>query len=171
MKAGDYSAFEKIYDAYSPALFGISLKIVKNDDIAADVVQETFIKIWKKIGSFDRAKGTFFTWILNIARNTAIDKYRKISKVSTIPIQASENIVDLGNEEKSSQKTDHIGIKDLLKALPEDQQEIIEYLYFKGFTQVELADELNIPLGTVKTRSRAAIKNLKELFILLATWI
>lgn len=168
---GQVVDFEKIYDAYSPALYGIALKIVKDNKVAEDVVQDTFVKIWKKIQSFDQSKGSFFTWILNIARNTAIDQYRKLAKVNLIPIQTNENFVDLGNIENSSQKTDNIGIVDLLKVLPEEQQQIITYLYFKGFTQQELSDELNIPLGTVKTRSRSAIKALKELFIILATWI
>lgn len=167
---GDHLAFEQVYDAYTPAMYGISLKILNDAELAADSVQDAFIKVWKNIHSFDAKKGTFFTWILNINRNTAIDKYRKIAKTRLIPIQTNENFVDLATGNKSQQKTDHIGIQDLVKILPEKEQKIIEYIYFKGYTQQETADELGLPLGTVKTRSRSALKSLKELFTILLTW-
>lgn len=83
---GSHVAFERLYDAYSPAMYGISLKILLDRDLAAEAVQDAFIKIWKNIHSFDVSKGLFFTWILNINRNTAIDKYRKIAKTTLIPI-------------------------------------------------------------------------------------
>lgn len=169
IKTGDQQAFEQVYDAYSTALFGISYKILKDENQAEDAVQEAFVKIWSKINSFDSEKGTFFTWMLNINRNTAIDLYRKNAKKQTVSIQNDTNYVNpkLGVD---SQNTDQIGIGDLLKVLPEQEQEIIEYMYFKGYTQKETAEALDIPLGTVKTRSRKALKGLKELFILLATW-
>lgn len=171
VQKGNARAFEQLYDAYSPAMYGISLKILNDPDSAADSVQDAFIKIWKNIHSFDVKKGTFFTWILNINRNTAIDKYRKLAKTSSVSIHTNENFVDLGTGEKSQQKTDHIGIQDLVKMLPHKEQEIIAYIYFKGYTQQETADELNLPLGTVKTRSRSALISLKELFSILLTWI
>lgn len=170
VKNGDASAFETLYDAYSEAMYGISFKILKDQKTAEDAVQDAFVKIWSKIHSFDSTKGSFFTWILNINRNTAIDIYRKTSKKTLVSIQNESNYVTskLGT---TSQNTEQIGISDLLKVLPAQEQEIIEYMYFKGFTQKETAEALNIPLGTVKTRSRKALKGLKELFILLATWI
>ena len=167
---GDHAAFEKLYDAYSPAMYGISLKILGDQKVAEDSVQDAFIKIWKKIHTFDVTKGSFFTWILNVNRNTAIDKYRKLSKRTLIPIQTSESIVNKKSDYGSEQKTDHIGISDLVKVLPEKEQIILEYIYFKGFTQQETADALDLPLGTVKTRSRSALKGLKELFSILLAW-
>ncbi len=171
VQRGNQAAFEQLYDAYSPAMYGISLKILTDADLAADSVQDAFIKIWKNIHSFDVNKGSFFTWILNINRNTAIDKYRKIAKTTVVSIHTNENFVDHVGGDKSQQKIDHIGIQDLVKVLPLKEQEIITYLYFKGYTQQETADELNLPLGTVKTRSRSALNSLKELFTILLTWI
>ena len=109
--------------------------------------------------------------MLNITRNTAIDKYRQIVKKSEVSIQNEESNVTYSNASSSTMNVNHIGLGDLLKTLPDEQQEIIEYLYFKGYTQQEVSDELDIPLGTVKTRSRAALKAMKELFIILSTWI
>ncbi len=88
-----------------------------------------------------------------------------------VSIQKNENLVNLGKDGKIFQKTDHIGISDLVKVLPEKEQIVLAYIYFKGFTQQETAEALNLPLGTVKTRSRSALKSLKELFVILATWI
>lgn len=171
MQAGNATAFEKIYDAYSASLFGIALKILKDQELAEDVLQDAFVKIWSKVNSFDVKKGSFFTWMLNITRNTAIDKYRQVIKKSGITIQTHENTVSNNEAHSSSIPINHIGVKDLLQTLPTEQQEIIEYLYFKGYTQQEVSDELNIPLGTVKTRSRSALKALKDIFIILVTWI
>lgn len=168
---GDHAAFERLYDAFSPAMYGVSLKILGDQKVAEDSVQDTFVKVWKKIHSFDVKKGSFFTWILNVNRNTAIDKYRKLSKASLISIQTNENAVFNKEGQGLNQKIDHIGIRDLLKVLPEKEQIILEYIYFKGFTQTETAEALNLPLGTVKTRSRSALRGLKELFSILLTWI
>ncbi|MFT5821782.1 MAG: RNA polymerase sigma-70 factor (ECF subfamily) [Crocinitomix sp.] len=171
VQSGNHAAFEVLYDAYAPAMYGVSLKILRDERVAEDSVQDAFVKIWKKIHSFDVKKGSFFTWILNINRNTAIDKYRKLSKSTLIPIQSNENLVHKKSSKEINQKIDHIGIKDLVKVLPEKEQIILEYIYFKGYTQQETADELGLPLGTVKTRSRSALKGLKELFGILLVWI
>ncbi len=167
---GDQAALGILYDAYAPALHGIALKIVRSSEVAEDVLQESFVKIWKNLPSYSSAKGSFFTWILNINRNTAIDKYRKLSKATLVSIQTNENAVYQNEGQQKTPNIDKIGLEDLIGVLPENQQLIIDYLYFKGYTQQETADELNLPLGTVKTRSRSALKELKELFILMLTW-
>lgn len=171
IRQGDAQAFAKVYDAYSDALYGLCLKIVKDEAICEDILQDAFVKIWKKINSFDDTKGTFFTWMLNITRNTAIDKYRQIVKKSEVSIQNESTNVSFSNASSSTININHIGLSEILKTLPDEQQEIIEYLYFKGYTQQEVSDELDIPLGTVKTRSRTALKAMKDLFIILSTWI
>ena len=164
---GDQVAFERLYDAYSSALYGVNLSILGNKDAAQDAVQEAFVKICKSIHAFDPKKGSFFTWILNINRNTSIDAYRKTAKQPKMIVIEKENI----NDHWTEQKTDNVGLIDLLNILPEKQQVIIEYIYFKGFTQKETAEALDIPIGTVKTRTRKALSILKNLFILLLAWI
>lgn len=167
VKQGDSKAFEKIYDAYSSALFGVCLKIVNDQEQAEDVMQDAFVKIWKNIQSYESSKGTFFTWMLNIARNTAIDKLRQMKKRGGGSIQNELN--DVSNMVANSEtfNTNTIGLNELLQKLPEEHQQILEYLYYKGYTQQEVSDELDLPLGTVKTRSRYALRALKDLFILL----
>ena len=161
LKLEDKSAFSYLYDNYSAALFGVILKILNQDEeTAEDVLQDAFIKIWKKITSFDPLKGTLFTWMLNIARNTAIDKVRSFKNLSIQSINNNVHSVDKIHQHKSVE--DRIGIKEIVNTLKPEYQSIIDLAYFKGYTQEEISIELNLPLGTVKTRARAALVELRK---------
>lgn len=161
LQRGDQLAFRYLYDNYSGAIFGVISRIVTNTDTASDVLQDSFVKIWKAIGNYDKSKGTLFTWMLNVARNTAIDFTRK-SYVKN-EIQNEEQLVHLSNTLETHSSTDQIGLKEVLGSLKIEQQEILQYVYFKGFTQDETATLLGIPLGTDKIRTRAAMVKLREL--------
>jgi len=141
---------------YSDSLYGIALSIVKNEHDASDVLQESFIKIWKKAASYNAQKGTFFTWTLNITRNTAIDKFR----VNKRNINLSDNIDSSFYYEDF--RADFIGLKELLRNLKPEQSEVVDILFFKGATHIEAAQDLNLPLGTVKSRIRAALIELRK---------
>ncbi|MFA7275023.1 MAG: sigma-70 family RNA polymerase sigma factor [Crocinitomicaceae bacterium] len=170
LKKREEAAMGEVYDRFASAMYGVASKIVRSDEVAQDVVQDSFVKIWKKVESYDSTKGTFFTWMLNITRNTAIDFLRKTKKENPASIQDLENSVHVSDV--AAQNIDTIGIAALVDNLNEDQRILIEYIYFKGFTQQEVSDELGIPLGTVKTRIRAAVQELKKWFILfLLIWI
>lgn len=153
---------EYLYDHYSPAIYGVIVRIVQKQEAAEEVLQDVFLRIWERFDSYDERKGRLFTWIVNIARNQSIDKTRskeinKEKKTSGIDYSVSR----IEQTEKVEQHTEDIGIKDLLKCLPEDQGFIVEYLYFRGYTQQEVSKEFNIPLGTVKTRLRLAMQKLR----------
>lgn len=171
LKKGDTSAFEDLYDLYSPSLFGIVSRIVKSENEAKDVIQESFVKIWKNIHSFNPTKGSFFTWILNITRNTAIDKLRKIKKMSTRTVQLDNSGVDIKKDGDNATKIDHIGIKEFVDKLQPKHKILIEYIYFKGYTQSEVSKELDIPIGTVKSRIRTALIELRKVFMQFIFWI
>jgi RNA polymerase sigma-70 factor (ECF subfamily) len=164
LKQGDHNALEKIYTDYSPALYGVCLRIVKDNQLAQDVLQEAFVKIWSKATTYDTDKGSFFTWMLNITRNIAIDHYRKIKRTKLISIQNNEKSVHILKDDKMDIPIHHIGLKEIVKKLPKNKIEVIEYMYFKGCTQQETSDELHLPLGTVKTRSRKATASLRNIF-------
>ncbi len=150
-----------LYDHYSPALYGIILRIVKSPELAEEVLQESFVKIWKSFESFDETKGRLFTWIINIARNSAIDQTRLKSFSRTI--QPIENTVNI-EEETPSVLPETMDLKDLIRKLGKEHQEVIDIVYFQGYTHVEAAEALNLQLGTLKTRLRSAIKKLREMF-------
>jgi RNA polymerase sigma factor (sigma-70 family) len=164
LKKRDMNAFGVLYDNYSAALYGVIFRIVNSEEVAQDLLQEAFVKIWKNAESYDAAKGRLFTWMLNIARNTAIDATRSKQFRQDAKIQSIDNSVGTVNRQsKVFTPVNHIGVKEVLGKLKEEHRIIIDMLYFGGYTQDEVAKELNMPLGTVKTRSRAAIQQLREL--------
>lgn len=161
----DENSFAVIYDNFSAALYGVILKVVQNEEIAADVLQESFIKIWEKSAAYDSSKGRLFTWMLNIARNTAIDATRsKHVKVASKIRNIDDNVHMLNRQRNVSQHEDSIGVQEIVAKLSPDQKIIIDMMYFQGFSQDEVSKELGIPLGTVKTRARAALIKLREIF-------
>ncbi|MFK7937625.1 MAG: RNA polymerase sigma factor [Saprospiraceae bacterium] len=162
LQQGDQQAIGLIYDKYGAALYGVVTKIVKSETIAEDVMQEAFVKIWKNATTYDSTKGKLFTWLLNIARNTAIDKIRSAKyrqSKRSVPIENS-----VSNDRNLSVETqiDHIGLKKVLDSLDEKYRIVIDLIYLQGYTQKEVEKELEIPLGTVKSRVRIAIRELRK---------
>ncbi|MEQ9423594.1 MAG: sigma-70 family RNA polymerase sigma factor [Cyclobacteriaceae bacterium] len=162
LKNGDEKGFEYLYESYSAALYGIVFRIVKTEEVANEVLQDAFLKIYNNINSYDSKKGKLFTWMLNLTRNLSIDKTR--SKEMSQARQ-SDNVGDnvyMLDHESTDIKVDDIGVKELLNKLDKDQQDVVELVYFGGYTQSEAAKELSLPLGTVKTRIRASLKLLRK---------
>jgi RNA polymerase sigma factor (sigma-70 family) len=158
----DQKAFSKIYEMYSESTYGIIYNIVLDSDQAEEVLQDVFIKIWEKADTYSASKGRFFTWVLNIARNAAIDKVRSKSfKNSKRNLDADNFVNILEDNNNLNLKTDTIGLKSFVKKLEPLCIKVIDLLYFKGFTQVEASEQLDIPLGTIKTRNRNCLKALR----------
>ncbi|GAB5417482.1 MAG: sigma-70 family RNA polymerase sigma factor [Crocinitomicaceae bacterium] len=170
IKQGDQQAFSELYDAYSSSIYGVVLSIVKSDAAAEDIVQDVFVKVWKSIASYSNKKGTIFTWILNIARNASIDYLRKNKKMVLVENQTLSSDVDISMSNSTEQKIDHIGLRQFIDKLEPEYRQVIEFLYFNGYTQSEMADELNMALGTVKTRSRKAVQELMKLMRFILLW-
>lgn len=164
LRQRDRRAFEVLYDRYSAALYGVVMRIVQIEEMAEDVLQETFIKIWRNAESYDDSRGTLFTWMLNIARNAALDKLRSSEHRQRKTNRSIENLVgEIDREQNSNYNPEVIGLREFVLKLKPDQQQLIDLIYYQGFTQSEAADELGIPLGTVKTRVRSALIRLREL--------
>lgn len=160
----DQRGFALLYDNYSAALYGIILKIVRSEDVAADVMQDAFVKIWRNIDSYHAGKGTLFTWILNVARNTAIDKIRSQDFQQESQNQSLEHFVGIVEQENPVDlQVDAIGLRRVVAGLRPEHRTLIELIYFQGYTQVEVSEELDIPLGTVKTRVKTALTQLRGL--------
>lgn len=163
----EQAAFEELYRCYAAALMGIVHRIVKFDEEAEDVLQDCFLKIYHNIAQFDTTKGRLYTWMARLARNQAIDYIRKPSVIRN---NSHENLTDtlddINLNYQVADLTDTIGVKNLAAGLDLPYKEILDLLYFQGFTQSEVAEALNIPLGTVKTRARTAIIKLREFFLI-----
>lgn len=154
-------AYGYLYDNYSGALFSTVVSVVNDSELAGDVLQEVFIKIWRQIESYDSSKGRLYTWMLNIARNASIDAIRSKSFQNSKQNQElTENVYDQAGS--SEMKTDVIGLRKVVRELKEEWRVLVELSYFEGYTQDEIAKMLNIPLGTVKTRLRSALAALSK---------
>ncbi len=150
---------------YSASLYGVISRIIADTATAEDILQETFVKIWHSFSGYNPEKGRLFTWMVNIARNLAIDKLRSKDYKNQAKNQELENNVTFVDEQRNTAyKPELVGLKDLVGKLNPDQQAILQLVYFKGYTHVEAAEELNIPLGTIKTRIRMAIQQLRKHF-------
>ncbi len=151
-----------MYDHYSSALYGVILRIVRTEDLAEEVMQDCFLKIWEKIEMYDDSKGKLFTWIISIARNLSLDKLR--SKEFNKTKKTDELTNNVSSFQAENIHPEHIGVKDMLDKLPPEQKSLIDLMYFQGYSQSEISEEFGIPLGTIKTRVRAAMTKLRTLF-------
>ncbi len=165
LQGGDQRHFSKLYDSYSDALFGLITKWIKDTEVAENLLQDVFVKAWRNRLQYDAAKGRIFTWLYNITRNICIDHYRsKAHKQGKASVLSDDIPVLLPPGNKVSFLPDTIDLRKLVNTLRQEEKEVVELMYFKGFTQSEIADIMNMPLGTVKTRMSRAIRNLRYFF-------
>lgn len=158
----DEQGYSYLYDNYAAALYGMIVRIVGECDEASDILQDSFVKIWRNISLYDAEKGRLFTWMLNLTRNVAIDYMRSADKKKDSKTHSLEPGVHIkGNETYAN--IDHLGLKKVLGQLRNEHRIVIEMAYFQGYTQDEISKELDIPLGTIKTRARAALMQLKQI--------
>ena len=163
LKNQDKDALSYLYDKYGAALYGAVQRIVQDDDVTAEVVQDIFLKIWNKIEMYDPQKGRLFTWMLNLSRNAAIDKIRsKEIKRSAKTDSIDEYVYTIDRQSSTETSVDGIGVRALMDDLVEEQRFVLLKVYFEGFSHSEIADEYDIPLGTVKSRLRSALKHLRN---------
>lgn len=162
LKERNNHAFAYLYDNYSGALYNIILQIVPDQDIASDVLQEVFVNIWRKIDSYDQSRGKLFTWMLNVTRNLSIDTVRSKSFQNSLKNQELPEVSSTESNGYVQQDVDNIGLKKVIEKLKKEQRVLIDLAYFKGYTHEEIAEIEGLPLGTVKTRIRSALIQLRE---------
>jgi len=160
----DKSAFGILYNRYSQLVYNLGNKIVKDHDYAGEVLQSVFFQIWNKAETYNRNKGAVSTWIINITRNKSIDILRKTKKQKLnvdldLDNLESDTNYDFSISERAEQKD--IILKAMESISPE-QKEIIELIYFEGYTFKEASEILDIPLGTAKTRIHLGIAKLRD---------
>ena len=156
-------AFTYLYDNYSAALYGVIHSIITDAETANDILQDVFLNIWKKIESYDPSKGRLFTWMLNISRNASIDKLRSKSFRDGLKNQPISENVDISVGQAINPAINDVGLRKIVNKLKDEQRVLIDLSYFQGFTHEEIAKAMNIPLGTVKTRIRSALIQLRTL--------
>ena len=164
LKAKDQYAFSYLYDNYAGALNAVISRMVDDLQLSEDILQEAFLKIWNNFAQYDSSKGRLFTWMINITRNLTIDTLRSKGFRKQQKISKDENsVVNYHDKNTGSDKFDTMGLRKQVSNLKPEQRSIIDLAYFAGYTQDEISKELGIPLGTVKTRMRSAILELRKL--------
>jgi RNA polymerase sigma-70 factor (ECF subfamily) len=159
---GDKKAITLLYENYADALLGVIKKIISDDNTAQDVLQESFVKIWRYSKKYDASKAKLFTWLYRIAYNTAIDKVRSQKNKSGKEVQLEKSAVYKITSGELNQ--DVLDIKKHLSSLDEKYQIVINALFFEGMTQQEASDELNIPLGTIKSRLKIGLREMRKIY-------
>jgi RNA polymerase sigma factor (sigma-70 family) len=162
LERGDKKAITLLYENYADSLFGVIKKIIADDDTAQDVLQESFVKIWRYSKKYDSTKAKLFTWLYRIAYNTAIDKVRSLKNKGDNEVQIeTSNVYKISSNELNQ---DVLDIKKHLGSLDEKYQIVINALFFEGMTQQEASEELDIPLGTIKSRLKIGLRELKRIY-------
>ena len=153
---------EYLYDNYSNALYGIIINIVRSSDIADEVLQDAFLKIWNKSQDYDATKGRLFTWMLRLTRNLAIDKIRSKEIKNANRTDGMEVVKAIEHKNSVLANIENIGFREQLLVLPKEQIQVIDWIYYQGYSHSEVAKKYNIPIGTVKTRVRSALGKLRK---------
>ena len=164
LKTKDQRAYNYLYDNYSAALFSVIVRMLGDREEAADILQESFIKIWRKVDSYDHEKGRLFTWMLQITRNTALDFMRSgAERQSKKTNRLESDSPAIEQNHLTHTPVDHLGLSSVIDGLKNEDRQILDLAYFEGYTQHEIAKKLAIPLGTVKSRARNALIKLKNI--------
>lgn len=166
---GDARALETLYDRYTRVIYSFALRIVGDQQVAEEVLQEVFFRAWRQGKSFQSSRGTVITWLLSITHNLAIDEVRRRGRrpqkaEREDPIEFLAGIADTGRSVEGEVWLGALRetVTAAMDRLPPAQRETIELAYFQGMTQREIAEALDQPLGTVKTRMRLGIQKLRE---------
>lgn len=162
LKERNEKAISLLYENYSDTLYGVAYKVVRDEELAQDVLQESFIKIWKKSDSYDASKAKLFTWLFRITRNTAIDKLRSVNTKSDKEIQM--DVSDVYNLGVEGIRPEFMDMQENLEKIESKYQIVLEALFFQGMTQQEASDELDIPLGTIKSRLKIGLRELRKIY-------
>jgi RNA polymerase sigma factor (sigma-70 family) len=163
VQRGDQQALASLYDAYSGALYGVIIRILQKEELAQEVLQDTFVKIWRSAAAYDPSKGRPFTWMMNIARNAAIDMLRSAGVKHAASIRTlDDHVYRLGHDEVR-ETMDGADVRGVVGKLRPEHRQLIELAYYQGFSQQEIAEGTGLPLGTVKSRTRSALLELRTL--------
>ncbi len=162
LEKGDTTALNLLYENYADSLYGVILKVTNNEELAQDALQETFVKVWKNSKKYDSKKAKLFTWLYRIAKNTAIDKLRSFNIRFEKEVQIDKSNVYILPTSNLNQ--DVLDLREHVARLDDKYQIVLKALFFEGMTQQEASEELDIPLGTIKSRLKIGLRELKKVY-------
>lgn len=167
LRSGDRAAFEELYRRYAAGAFGLALRVTGQEMLAQEVTHDAFLALWRSPEAFDPSRGAFRSFFLSLVHHRAVDTVRREERLR----RRTERALNLGDPVGEDVAESIVGeawlavrrkeVREALLALPEDQRRVLEMAYFGGSTQAQIAEDLGIPLGTVKTRTLAAMRKLR----------
>lgn len=163
----DQSALAQLYERYGRPVYSLAYRVLQNAALAEEATQDTFMKVWKQSARWDSHKGALTSWLLTIARYTAIDRLRQEQRQTAPQMVSLDAIVSPESEEGQPEDVvmrDGVVLRSLLNQIPQEQAQVIEMGFFQGLTHTELAEKLDQPLGTIKTRARLGLQKLRLLW-------
>ncbi len=168
MAAGEVGALEQLYDRYSALVFSVAVRVLADRQLAEDVVQEVFLRVWRRPSAYDPGRGRFISWLMSVTRNRAIDEQRRRSRRMRSEERDEHPARDVPSGDRLDDPQAAVlfaeerrAVREALTRLPPEQRHAIELAYFGGLTQVEIAERTGDPLGTVKTRIRLGMRKLR----------
>ncbi|TMB72558.1 MAG: sigma-70 family RNA polymerase sigma factor [Chloroflexi bacterium] len=163
LKRGESTAIESLYDRYGRLAFGLAFRILNERGAAEDVVQDAFVSVWRNAAGFDARRGSLRNWLLSIVRNRAIDRLRGSARV-----RSEIDLADAGQRAEVPDVWEAVAldlerkqIQEGFRELPDPQRQTLELAYFGGYTHVEIASRMQVPLGTVKSRMRIGLEKMR----------
>ena len=163
LKTHDQSSYGLLYDAYSGALYGMILRMVKDERAATELLQDTFLKIWINRDRYDPDKGRLFTWMNRIAKNLTLNHLESKQCRNQRRLQGIDDLTL--KREGGGVKVDTIDVKSKLRLLKDKYRTVIELAYFQGYTHQEISDELSMPIGSVKSSIKIGIRELRKIYL------
>jgi RNA polymerase sigma factor (sigma-70 family) len=159
----EQSALAELYDRYSRPAYGLALRILRDESLAEDAVQEAFLAVWRTAPRFVPEKGKASTWILTLVHRRAVDVVRREQRRHADSLEQAPEPGGGGADEEAWLRLQRERVQTALKQLPDQQREALELAYYGGFTQSELAERLGQPIGTIKSRMFTGLSRLREL--------
>ena len=169
LAGGEIEALERLYDRYSSLVFSVGLRVLGDRQLAEDVTQDVFLRLWGRPWSYDPSRGRFRSWLMSVTRNRAIDERRRVVRRLRVEERGDDRAPELPAPDRFHDPQleavlaeERRAVREAMTRLPPPQREVIELAYFGGLTQVEIAAQTGEPLGTVKTRIRLGIQKLRD---------
>ncbi|PJF43271.1 MAG: sigma-70 family RNA polymerase sigma factor [Chloroflexota bacterium] len=164
IKRRDQQALLELYQRYADYVFSIAYRVLDDQASAEECLQDVFLRIWQRIDQYDEERGVFATWLARVTRNMAIDRLRQTTRrvklADSLLSDETQATMDFLSEWADRERAENL--RAMIERLPAEQVQVIALSYYGGMTQAEIAEHLNLPLGTVKTRMRAALQKLRE---------
>jgi len=159
---GDEQALGSLYDRYGKLAYGVALRVLRDAALAEDAVHDAFLNVWRHAGTFDRSRGQASTWILTLVHRRAVDLVRRQQRFNALPAELKTAAPVTAASSMDDDVARRVAVQAALRTLSSEERDVLDLAYWSGLTQAQIATALEIPLGTVKSRTFSALSKLRD---------